>query len=92
MLRFWETAFTDLNPKKSKSGQRLYSKEDLEVVKQIKQLLYNEKLTIDGARKRLGERINNLEAMGDENSRQVERLKQIIQHAVAQLQDLRNTM
>lgn len=92
MLRFWETEFTDLNPKKSKSGQRLYSKEDLEVVKQIKQLLYNEKLTIDGARKRFGERINNSEAMGDENSRQVERLKQIIQHAVAQLQDLRNTM
>lgn len=92
MLRFWETEFTDLNPKKSKSGQRLYSKEDLEVVKQIKQLLYNEKLTIDGARKRLGERISNSEAMGDENSGQVERLKQIIQHAVAQLQDLRNTM
>ena len=53
VLRYWETEFTALSPRKSGSGQRLYSGKDVELVAEIKQLLYAEKLTIQGARKRL---------------------------------------
>ena len=53
VLRYWETEFISLAPKKSSSGQRLYTKKDIEQVSEIKKLLYAEKLTIEGARKRI---------------------------------------
>jgi DNA-binding transcriptional MerR regulator len=53
VLRYWESEFSFLKPKKSSSGQRLYTKSDIEQVTEIKKLLYAEKLTIEGARKRL---------------------------------------
>jgi DNA-binding transcriptional MerR regulator len=53
VLRYWETEFSDLQPIKSRSGQRLYGKRDLEVVLEIKKLLYIDKLTIEGARRTL---------------------------------------
>lgn len=53
VLRYWETEFSALAPRKSSSGQRLYAKKDVELVEEIKNLLYAEKLTIEGARKRL---------------------------------------
>lgn len=56
VLRFWETEFAGLSPVKSRSGQRLYTKSDIELVMAIKQLLYGEKLTIEGARHRLQQR------------------------------------
>src|SRR6266581_7389170 len=54
VLRFWESEFPQLAPKKSRSGQRLYRQKDLDLVRQIKRLLYQEGYTIAGARKRLG--------------------------------------
>lgn len=56
VLRYWETEFTFLNPEKSSTGQRLYTKQDIEIVQQIKQLLYHEKYTIEGVRKRFSPR------------------------------------
>lgn len=53
VLRYWETEFPFLNPKKSKSGQRIYTKDDIEIIMQIKKLLYEEKYTIDGVRRKL---------------------------------------
>jgi DNA-binding transcriptional MerR regulator len=53
VLRYWETEFTVLSPDKSKSGQRVYSEEDLRVIRRIKELLYDEGFTIAGAKKRL---------------------------------------
>jgi len=53
VLRFWETQFEQLKPQKTKTGQRLYSQRELELAKQIQKLLYNEKLTIAGARARI---------------------------------------
>jgi DNA-binding transcriptional MerR regulator len=53
VLRFWESEFDILKPLKSRTGQRLYSRDDLALVLSIKQLLYDEKLTIAGARSRL---------------------------------------
>lgn len=53
VLRFWETEFEMLRPLKSRTGQRLYSKHDLDLLFRIKDLLYTEKLTIAGARSRI---------------------------------------
>ncbi len=55
VLRYWETEFSALKPAKSKSQQRLYRGRDLEILSQIKHLLYAERMTIEGARKRLRE-------------------------------------
>src|SRR5215813_1016743 len=50
VLRFWETEFPQLAPKKSSTGQRLYRQRDVENVLRIKKLLYEEGFTISGAR------------------------------------------
>ena len=52
VLRFWETEFSFLAPQKSIKGQRLYSKKDVEMIHEVKRLLYMEKYTIEGVRKR----------------------------------------
>ena len=54
VLRYWETEFPFLKPRKNKSGQRVYIKRDVEVLLKIKRLLYQERYTIEGVRKRLG--------------------------------------
>ena len=53
VLRYWEEEIESLKPKKNKSGQRLYQKKDLELILEIKQLLYAEKFTLAGASKKL---------------------------------------
>jgi DNA-binding transcriptional MerR regulator len=53
VLRFWESEFPLLAPQKNRSGQRIYSREDIDLVFKIKQLLYDEEYTIAGARKQL---------------------------------------
>lgn len=56
VLRFWEQEFDILKPEKNRAGQRLYQKKDVELVLMIKNLLYQEKYTLAGARKKLMER------------------------------------
>jgi len=56
VLRFWETEFPHLRPEKRKSGQRLYTKKDLDNIIQVKELLYQQGFTIDGAKKKLRRR------------------------------------
>src|ERR1700680_2398278 len=53
VLRYWETEFPALSPSKSRSGQRVYSEKELEVIRRIKQLLYDEGYTIAGAKRKL---------------------------------------
>ncbi len=56
VLRFWETEFSTLGPKKSGKGHRLYRRKDVELVLEIKRLLYEKRYTIEGARKHLDTR------------------------------------
>jgi DNA-binding transcriptional MerR regulator len=51
VLRFWETEFKRINPKRTDSGQRLYRKTDVELIIKIKSLLYDQKYTITGAKR-----------------------------------------
>jgi DNA-binding transcriptional MerR regulator len=53
VLRYWETEFPSLKPGKSPTGHRLYRRQDVEMVLEIKRLLYEEGFTIEGARKYL---------------------------------------
>ena len=55
VLRYWEKMFPQLKPEKDETGQRVYTKSDIDVILRIKNLLYEERYTIDGARKRLKE-------------------------------------
>ena len=55
VLRYWESEFNILKPSRAKSKQRLYKKKDLELVLEIKKLLYEEEFTIAGAKKQLRE-------------------------------------
>lgn len=54
VLRFWETEFKSIHPRRTSSGQRLYSQKDVQVILTIKHLLYEKKFTIEGAKKYLG--------------------------------------
>ena len=53
VLRYWETEFPTISPKKSGTGHRLYRRKDVEMVLEIKRLLYDKRFTIEGARKAL---------------------------------------
>jgi DNA-binding transcriptional MerR regulator len=53
VLRYWESEFSVIKPAKTRSKHRLYRRKDLETLLQIKQLLHEQRFTIEGARKRL---------------------------------------
>jgi len=53
VLRFWETEFKGINPKRTESGQRLYRRTDVELIYKIKHLLHEKKFTIQGAKQYL---------------------------------------
>ena len=59
VLRFWETEFPALDPKKSGTGHRLYRRKEVQLVLEIKRLLYEKRYTIEGARKFLDSRSKN---------------------------------
>ena len=52
VLRYWESEFSQIRPQRADSNQRTYQKQDLETLIEIKRLLYEEKMTIEGARLR----------------------------------------
>jgi DNA-binding transcriptional MerR regulator len=62
VLRFWESEFPVISPKRTESGQRLYRKTDVETILKIKYLLYEKKFTIPGARKFLKKRDSDIPA------------------------------
>ncbi|MBL8234131.1 MAG: MerR family transcriptional regulator [Bryobacterales bacterium] len=62
VLRFWESEFPQLAPKKSGTGHRLYRRKDVEAVLEIKRLLYDERFTIEGARNYLHARATSPQA------------------------------
>ena len=53
VLRYWETQFKMLRPRKGRGGARMYRKRDVEVLFDIKQLLYDQRFTIEGAKRKL---------------------------------------
>jgi DNA-binding transcriptional MerR regulator len=76
VLRYWESEFKLLRPRKNHAGQRVYRRPDIELVLRIKRLLYEDRLTLEGAKKRLLQearhRVQQLELPGaDAHTREV---------------------
>lgn len=63
VLRYWETEFPSLKPKKNRAGNRNYRTKDIKSILVIRDLLYKEKFTINGARKKLQEHFGNPEPL-----------------------------
>lgn len=91
VLRFWETEFPFLCPEKSSSGQRLYTKQDIELIQQIKRLLYQEKYTIEGVRKRFSARRSRCPEPQLAGQEQQE-LRSLLQQVRQELKNLRELL
>jgi DNA-binding transcriptional MerR regulator len=92
VLRFWETEFDALTPAKSRTGQRLYTRKELELALEIKHLLYAEKLTIEGARKRLKNRRQPRDTTSAEKECCPDEVMLIINEVKALLKEIRNSI
>ncbi len=75
VLRYWEQEFKDIKPVKSAKGQRLYKRKDLDTILTIKNLLYEKRFTIDGAKKYLTGQRPILDEIREELTQIVEILK-----------------
>jgi DNA-binding transcriptional MerR regulator len=81
VLRFWETEFPQIKPKRTDKGQRLYTEEHIETLKQIQHLLHERGLTIEGARKEL-----------EEGAPECEESSGLLREAVAELEEIRTIL
>jgi len=72
-LRFWEKEFTQLTPKRNAKGSRFYSLDDVQLIKQIIFLVNEQRLTLDGARRKLSQKKDSVAKQQEV----VERLKLI---------------
>jgi len=70
VLRYWETEFPEIKPVRSRAGQRLYRKQDIETVFEIKDLLYDKRFTITGAKQYLKAR-RQTAGLGDDHSQPI---------------------
>jgi len=90
VLRYWETEFSFLKPRKNKSGQRVYIKRDVELLLDIKRLLYQERYTIEGVRKRLGLGSVDNKSKSEKKLRKTEVLqpRQAVEHVKKRLREI----
>lgn len=91
VLRFWETEFKFLAPKKSDGQQRMYSRLDVENVLLVKHLLYTQKFSIEGARKRITEMRSQGE-LAKERKPRFEVQPQQVEHLERAKKDLRDLL
>ena len=79
VLRYWESEFPQIRPRRADSNQRTYRKEDLETILEIKRLLYEEKLTIKGAKQRLKHKMGKKVVVDD---------REVLKELKSELQDI----
>src|SRR5580704_1588861 len=91
VLRYWESEFPGLSPKKSSSGQRMFRRKDVELLLRIKQLLYEQKFTIEGARKALLDKAS-LDKMKAENAPKIAAPRQTDLFSVSPLPEIRKQL
>ena len=75
VLRYWETEFKSVRPQKSAKGQRVYSRRDVETLLKVKELLYSQRFTIAGAKRKLREGGIEPPGRGDPTAEQARRMK-----------------
>lgn len=83
VVRYWETEFSALRPEKTRSGQRLYKRQDVQRLLDIKRLLYDEGYTIAGARRRLRGEAKAVAARPTVDQAWVDRLRKELRELIA---------
>ncbi len=86
VLRYWESEFPELKPTKNRAGNRTFKSRDVKIIFLIKRLLYQEKFTIDGAKNKLRELIQ------DESKLDEIQFDQTNEHVKTLIQDLRGEL
>ena len=89
VLRYWESEFPSLKPRKNPSGQRIYAKADIEAIVEIKNLLYNQLYTISGAKEMLArheEEVPDSNPIKSSFAQEVKYLKKYIHELLVLLQ------
>lgn len=96
VLRFWEDEFEQLQPRRTPKGQRVYSENDVELLRQIKYLLHEQGMTIEGAKRVLSGEISGpgLNEPGEQAASNPANPAdpRLLRLAVAELQDIRNLL
>ncbi len=79
VLRYWESEFPFLRPRKNKAGQRIYARKELELIIQIRDLLYKERYTIEGVKRKFREESSRKNSVSIETVQNIKRkLKDIL--------------
>lgn len=86
VLRYWETEFPVLRPQKNRAGNRIYRQSDIDTVFKIRDLLYNEKYTIEGARRQL--RLGARSATDSKSSTNEARYGELLKAIKKELQEI----
>lgn len=93
VIRYWETEFPQLSPQKTESGQRIYSKKDIEVIFAIKKLLYDEGFTIQGAKKKMESwEANQDQPLDKLRDDEVKKWKGLLQEILKELYELKELL
>jgi DNA-binding transcriptional MerR regulator len=87
VLRYWEKMFPQLNPQKDETGQRIYTQSDIDTVLQIKKLLYEERYTIAGAKKKM---LEEDEGRVVQTSNQVQSVLRSVRDTLQEISDILN--
>ncbi len=89
ILRFWESKFPQISPTKGKGNRRLYNNQDIETIKNIKELLYEQGFTIEGAKKYLNNQSIDMKNPANNNN-----LEQhiLVKEAIKELKELRSEL
>ncbi len=83
-LRFWEKEFKQLKPRRNDKGTRFYTKEDIQLVKQIMYLINEQKLTLEGVRKKLSEKKDSI-AKQQELTERLRNIRNELKGLIAQM-------
>jgi DNA-binding transcriptional MerR regulator len=90
VIRYWETEFKTVNPVRTKTAQRLYRRKDVQELLNIKNLLYSQRFTIDGAKKQLHKTRSNGESEDKDKDKDNEKQKWLIRikNELQQIRDI----
>ena len=83
-LRFWEKEFKQLNPRRNEKGTRFYTQDDINVIKQIIYLTDELNLTLEGAKKRLNEKKDEISRKQEINER-LSKVRNDLKQLISQL-------
>ena len=83
VLRYWETEFKQLAPPKNRAGNRTYRQKDIDLIINIKELLYNKKYTIEGARSLLSSKKDRTNSSDSKSSKAISILRNELQQIIS---------